>query len=333
MGARIFRGCLRLDDICRETEQRSAKVFGLLDAIERRIGPLDEVRELTRALDTRLASARQIAEEFAGRVSESQAAFVDITARMSEVDAKRESIDLALSAATHVALTLDQRIAAFTGPEHVLRQAETAYEELELRSRETVADLSARVAGLSAERQAIESALAQAAQQARVLAERLSLLTGPDQALSGAEQRLEEIERRAGHAFADLGARAADLDARCGAIDAVLTAAARGADAVDRRAATLAAPDQPLGQAELRPRRLRDSRERAGRRTSGHRVGPWQGEAADTGAGGSPRLVHCSRRSVATGRGADRRGRTAYRPRSHGHGDASHRDRWRAPRH
>jgi prefoldin subunit 5 len=85
-----------------------------------------------------------------------------------------------------------------------------------------------------------------------VLAERLSLLTGPDQALSGAEQRLEEIERRAGHAFADLGARAADLDARCGAIDAVLTAAARGADAVDRRAATLAAPDQPLGQAELR---------------------------------------------------------------------------------
>ena len=250
MGALLYRGCSRLDDICRETEQRSSKVFETLDAIERRIGPLDEIRDLTRDVDTRLASARQIVEEVARRISEFQAASVDITARMSELDVRRESIDLALSAATHAAVTLDERVATFTGPEHVLRQAETAFEELEQRSTQALADLSDRVTGLGTQREAIESALTQAAQQAQALGERISLLMAPEQALSKAEGRIEEIEQRAGHALTDLGARVAELEARRETVDAALTAAVRGTDALDQRVAALMAPNHALRQTQ-----------------------------------------------------------------------------------
>jgi hypothetical protein len=63
----------------------------------------------------------------------------NITSRMSELDVRRESIDLALAAATPYCR--DARPAGRDAhhPEHALHQAETAFEELEQRSTQTLA--------------------------------------------------------------------------------------------------------------------------------------------------------------------------------------------------
>jgi hypothetical protein len=63
LGDHLGQGYTRLGDICRLTEKRSELTVDVLDSIEKRIEPLEVVRDLSTATENSFASLKQLAEE------------------------------------------------------------------------------------------------------------------------------------------------------------------------------------------------------------------------------------------------------------------------------
>jgi PEGA domain len=230
LGDHLGQGYTRLGDICRLTEKRSELTVDVLDAIEKRIEPLEVVRELSASTEDSFASLKQLAEEV-----------IQCGARF---EAQKEAIDRAREEAARVARLLDElqaRVALLTAKCDWLGEAEATVgrldhravettAELERRATATMAELERRLEGFDGRRRAIERALDAACTQS-------------DETLGQAEETAGRLEQRAAETTAQLEWRVSHFDARRHEIEeAVATALTEG--------------DQKLGHAQDTVRRL-----------------------------------------------------------------------------
>src|SRR5204862_2486261 len=126
-------GYAKLGDICRLTDERSESTVDVLDAIEKRIEPLEVVRDLSATTEDSFASLKQLAEE----VMQCGARF----------EAQKEAIDRAREEATRVGRLMDElqtRVALLTEKTEWLGEAEATVGRLEHRAIETTAQLERR---------------------------------------------------------------------------------------------------------------------------------------------------------------------------------------------
>ena len=140
LGDHLGQGYTRLGDICRLTEKRSELTVDVLDAIEKRIEPLEVVRDLSATTENRFASLKQLAEE----VMQCGARF----------ETQKEAIDRAREEATRVARLMDElqaRVALLTEKSEWLGEAEATVGRLEHRAVETTAQLERRATATMAE--------------------------------------------------------------------------------------------------------------------------------------------------------------------------------------
>jgi chromosome segregation ATPase len=230
LGDHLGQGYTRLGDICRLTEKRSELTVDVLDAIEKRIEPLEVVRELSASTEDSFASLKQLAEEV-----------IQCGARF---EAQKEAIDRAREEAARVARLLDElqaRVALLTAKCDWLGEAEATVgrldhravettAELERRATATMAELERRLEGFDGRRRAIERALDAACTQS-------------DETLGQAEETAGRLEQRAAETTAQLEWRVSHFDARRHEIEeAVATALTEG--------------DQKLAHAQDTVRRL-----------------------------------------------------------------------------
>jgi hypothetical protein len=194
LGEYIGRGYTRLGDICRLTEKRSELTVGVLDAIEKRIEPLEVVRDLSASTENSFASLKQLAEE----VMQCGARF----------EAQKEAIDRAREEATRVARLMDElqaRVVLLTEKTEWLGEAEATVGRLEHRAVETtaqldrratatMADLERRLAGFDGRKRAIEWAL-------------VAACTESDETLRQAEETVGWLEQQAAETTAQFERR------------------------------------------------------------------------------------------------------------------------------
>ena len=142
LGDHLGQGYTRLGDICRLTEKRSELTVDVLDAIEKRIEPLEVVRDLSATTEDGFASLKQLAEE----VMRCEARF----------EAQRKPIDRAAKKPTRVARLMDElqaRVAALTKKSEWLGEAEATVGRLEHRAVETTAQLDRRINDFDTQKQ------------------------------------------------------------------------------------------------------------------------------------------------------------------------------------
>jgi hypothetical protein len=285
----LGRGYARLGDICRLTEKRSDLTVDVLDAIEKRIEPLEIVRNLS-TTENRFASLKQLAEE----MMQSGARF----------EAQKEAIDRAREDATRVARLMDElqaRVAVLTEKSEWLAEAEATVGRLEHRAVETtaqlerratatIAELERRLDGFDGRKRAIVQALAAACtesdatlrqaketvgwlepQAAEITAQferhvshfeaqkhtieraLATVLTEGDQKLAQAQETVRPLEHQAVKTAAQLERRVRHFDAVKGPIEraaAVATRVTAVLSALETRVAALAGGDHSPGQAE-----------------------------------------------------------------------------------
>jgi DNA repair ATPase RecN len=203
LGEHLGQGYTRLGDICRLTEKRSELTVDVLDAIEKRIEPLEVVRDLSATTEDSFASLKQLAEE----VMQCGARF----------EAQREAIDRAREEATRVARLLDElqtRVALLTEKSEWLGEAEATVGRLEHRAVETTAQLDRRVNDFDTQKQTFEQALAEVIRQG----------------LWHAETTVGQLEQRATATMADLERRLDGFGGRKRAIEQALFAVCAESD-------------------------------------------------------------------------------------------------------
>jgi hypothetical protein len=140
LGEHLGQGYTRLGDICRLTEKRSELTVDVLNAIEKRIEPLEVVRELSATTEVNFASLKQLAEE----VMQCGARF----------EAQKEAIDRAREEATRVSRLMEElqaRVALLTEKTEWLGEAEATVGRLEHRAFDTTAQLERRATATMAE--------------------------------------------------------------------------------------------------------------------------------------------------------------------------------------
>ena len=289
LGDHLGQGYARLGDICRLTEKRSDLTVDVLDAIDKRIEPLDIVRNLSTTED-RFASLKQLAEEM-----------MQCGARF---EAQKEAIDRAREEATRLARLMDElqaRVAVLTEKSEWLAEAEATVGRLEHRAVETtaqlerratatIAELERRLDGFDGRKRAIVQALAaactesdetlrqaketvgwlepQAAETTAQFEQRVSyfeaqkhtieralatVLTEGDQKLAQAQETVRPLEHQAVETAAQLERRVRHFDAVKGTIEraaAVATRVTSVLSALETRVAALTGGDHAPGQAE-----------------------------------------------------------------------------------
>jgi chromosome segregation ATPase len=290
LGDYLGQGYSRLGDICRLTEKRSELTADVLDAIEKRIEPLEVVRDLSTATEDSFSALKQLAEE--------------VTQCGARFEAQKEAIDRAREEAARVARLLEEmkaRSALLTEKSEWLGEAEATVGRLEHRALETttqlerratatMAELERRLEGFDGRRRAIERALVAACTQSddtlgqaeqtvgwleKQIAEttghferRVShfeaqkhtieqalatALTEGDQRLARAQETVRRLERQGVETVAQLERRAGDFDAQKSTIERASAEAARlmaVLSALEERVAALTRSDLALGQTE-----------------------------------------------------------------------------------
>ena len=230
LGDHISQGYTRLDDICRLTEKRSELTVDVLDGIEKRIEPLEVVRDLSTTTEASFASLKQLAEE----VMQCGARF----------EAQKEAVDRAGEEVTRVARLMDElqaRLALLTEKGEWLREAEATVGRLEhravettaqldRRATETMAALERRLDGFEGRKRAIEWALVAACTQS-------------DETLRQAEETVGWLEQQTAETTAQFERRVSHFEAQKHAIEQGLATA-------------LTEGDQRLAQAQETVRRL-----------------------------------------------------------------------------
>jgi hypothetical protein len=185
LGDHLGQGYARLGDICRLTEKRSDLTVDVLDAIDKRIEPLEIVRNLS-TTESRFASLKQLAEEM-----------MQYGARF---ETQKEAIDRAREEATRVARLMDElqpRVALLTEKREWLEEAEATVGRLEGRAAASMDQLARRIDTFDAEKSTIERAAAEATRVTAVLSAldaRVAALTGSDRAVGQAETAISQLE-------------------------------------------------------------------------------------------------------------------------------------------
>jgi chromosome segregation ATPase len=243
LGDHLGQGYTRLGDICRLTEKRSELTVDVLDAIEKRIEPLEVVRDLSASTEDSFASLKQLAEE----VMQCGARF----------EAQKEAIDRAREEAARVARLMDElqeRVALLTKKSDWLGEAEATVGRLEHRAVETTAQLDRRINDFDTQKQTVEEALAEAIRVTAILGaleNRIASLT--DQGLGHAGDTIGQLEERAAETTAQLERRVSHFDAQRQTIEQAAIEATRVTTilgALEARVTALAGGDQGLGHAE-----------------------------------------------------------------------------------
>src|SRR5262245_8582153 len=230
LGDHLSQGYTRLGDICRLTEKRSELTVNVLHGIEKRIEPLEVVRDLSATTQESVASLKQLAEE--------------VLQSGTRLEARKEAIDRAHEEATRVARLMDvlqARVALLTEKREWLGQAEATVgrlehqlvettAELDRQATETMAALERRLHGFDGRKQAIEWALVAACTQS-------------DETLRQAEETVGWLEQRAAETTAQFERRVSHFDAQKHTIEQALATA-------------LTEGDQRLAQAQETVRRL-----------------------------------------------------------------------------
>ena len=181
LGDHLGQGYARLGDICRLTEKRSDLTVDVLDAIDKRIEPLEIVRNLS-TTENRFASLKQLSEEM-----------MQCGARFKT---QKEAIDRAREEATRVARLMDElqaRVALLTEKREWLGDAEATVGGLERRAAASMDQLARRIDTFDAEKSTIERAAAEATRVTAVLSAleaRVAALT----ALGQAETAISQLE-------------------------------------------------------------------------------------------------------------------------------------------
>jgi chromosome segregation ATPase len=244
LGDHLNQGYTRLGDICRLTEKRSELTVDVLNGIEKRIEPLEVVRELTATTEESFASLKQLAEE--------------VMQCGTRFEAQKEAIDRACEEATRVGRLMEDqqsRVALLTEKSEWLGEAEATVGRLEHRAVETTGQLDRRVNDLNTQKQTIEQALAEATRVTAILSaleNRIASLTGGDLGLGHAGDTIELLEQRAAQTTARLDRRVSDFDAQRQTIEEAAIQAARITSilgALEARVTALAGGDQGLGHA------------------------------------------------------------------------------------
>jgi PEGA domain len=211
LGDHLGQGYSRLGEICRLTEKRSELTVDVLDAIEKRIEPLEVVRDLSATTEKSFASLNQLAEE----VMQCGARF----------ESQKEAIDRAREEATQVARLLAElqaRVALLTAKCDWLGEAEATVgrlehravettAELERRATATMAELERRLEGFDGRRRAIERALVVACTQS-------------DETLGQAEQTVGWLEQQIAETTGQFERRVSHFDAQKHTIEQALAA-------------------------------------------------------------------------------------------------------------
>ena len=247
LGDYLGRGYTKLGDVCRLTEERSELTVDALDAIEKRIEPLEIVRDLSATTEDNFASLTQLAEE----VMQCGARF----------EAQKEAIDRAREEATRVGRLMDElqaRVALLTEKTEWLGEAEAtvgrlehrAFDttaQLERRATTTMAELERRLDGFDGRKRAIERSLAAAC-------------TDSDETLGRAEKTVERLDRQASETTAQLERRVGHFDAQMHAIDQALATALTEGDQrlADAQNAVRRLEHQGVEAAAQLERRVRD---------------------------------------------------------------------------
>ena len=217
LGDHLGQGYTRLGDICRLTEKRSELTVDVLDAIEKRIEPLEVVRDLSATTEDSFASLKQLAEE----VMQCAAGF----------EAQKEAIEQACEEATRVARLMEglqARVAHLTEKTDWLGQAEETVGRLEHRAIDTTSLLERRVNDFDSQKDTIEHALGEATRVTAILSaleKRIAALTAGDRGLGYADDRIGRLEQRAVETTARLERRVNDFDARKQTIEHALVLA------------------------------------------------------------------------------------------------------------
>jgi DNA repair ATPase RecN len=230
LGEYLGQGYTRLGDICGLTEKRSELTVDALDAIEKRIEPLEVLRDLSATTEDRVASLKQLAE--------------DVTQCGARFEAQKEAIDRAREEASRVARLLDElqaRVALLTEKCDWLGEAEATVgrlerravdttAELERRATATMADLERRLDGFDGRKRAIEQAL-------------FAVFTQNDETVGRAEETVGWLKQQAAETTAQFEWRVSHLAAQKQTIEQALTTA-------------LTKGEQRLAQAQETVRRL-----------------------------------------------------------------------------
>jgi chromosome segregation ATPase len=212
LGDYLGRGYTKLGDVCRLTEERSELTADAVDAIEKRIVPLEVVRDLSATTENHFASLTQLAEE--------------VMQRAARFEAQKEAIDRAREEATRVGRLMDElqaRVALLKEKTEWLGEAEAtvgrlehrAFDttaQLERRATTTMAELERRLDGFEGRKRAIERSLAAAC-------------TDSDETLARAGKTVERLDQRAAETTAQLERRVGHCDAQMHTIDQALATA------------------------------------------------------------------------------------------------------------
>jgi chromosome segregation ATPase len=217
LGDHLSQGYTRLGDICRLTEKRSELTVDVLDGIEKRIEPLEVVRELSATTEENFASLKQLAEE--------------VMQRGTRFEAQKDAIDRAHEETMRVARLMEElqaRVAVLTEKGEWLGEAEATVGRLEhravettahldQRATETMAALERRIDGFDGRKRAIEWALAAACTQS-------------DETLKQAEATVGWLEQQAAETTAQLERRVDHFDTQKHTIEQALTTALTDGD-------------------------------------------------------------------------------------------------------
>ena len=227
-GDHLGQGYTRLAEICRLTEKRSELTADVLNAIEKRIEPLEAVRDLSATTEDSFASLKQLAEE----VMQCAARF----------EAQEKAIDQAREEATQVARVMEAlqaRVTRLTQKSEWLGHAEETVGRLEYRAIETTSLLERRVSDFDTQKGTIEHALAEATRITEILGaleKRIVALTGGNQGLGHAEDTIGQLERRVAETTFDLERRVSHFDTHKQTIEQALVASLTESDRVLERA-------------------------------------------------------------------------------------------------
>jgi prefoldin subunit 5 len=195
LGTHLGQGYTRLDDICHRTEKRSELTVDVLNAIEKRIEPLEVVRDLNAATEDKLASLNRLVEV--------------VRLCGASFEAQREAIDQGREEATRAARLMEglqARVLSLTEKREWLGQAEETISRLEHRAIETTTRLERRVNDFDGQTRTIEQAL-------------VAAVTRSDRGLGRAEETVGRLEQRAAATLSQLERRVNDFDAQKGAIE------------------------------------------------------------------------------------------------------------------
>jgi chromosome segregation ATPase len=232
LGTHLGQGYTRLDDICHRTEKRSELTVDVLNAIEKRIEPLEVVRDLNAATEDKLASLNRLVEV--------------VRLCGASFEAQREAIDQGREEATRAARLMEglqARVLSLTEKREWLGQAEETISRLEHRAIETTTRLERRVNDFDTQKQTIEQALAEAIRVTTILSGlegRVTALTGGDQGLARAEDTIGQLEQRAATTMAELERRVSDFDVQKQTIgQALASALTEGDQRLDQAAETV----------------------------------------------------------------------------------------------